>query len=529
MMRTNVICAIILVATVAQPATYYVRADGGSASRCTGLADAADPGSGTAQACSWNLSGYMSSTSAAGDTIQWRCGDAFRGLWTTRGAGTEASPVLHTRYGSGCTSSFASNPAIKGSIIPSSWTDAGSNRWTATVSEATPGKVHFNGVAGTKKTSQAAVTAARDWYYSNTTLTVYSTSNPSSAYTSPGVEVSVYSTPLMDAKHAHNHIYYLDCLQSNYTGVVLEKVGCRYKYARTGQHVRHGFNNVLDGSDATVAYVEAFECGVDQYGNGIYLSGYDCTTCGTVTAEFLNVHDIAGSGISFHGTNGGTVRYADVRNAKWGLNCGDANNGKTMTFDTVLSHNNYTSDFYSVMGTELGAGSTTCDVRNSLFYGTDIGVTVAGTGAAGGSGYVLKIRNTAMFGHTTLAAYFDAAADLASYQGDFNLWKNASSGYIIQGAGTIYTQDQKAAWSTASGDDANSIVGDPQVFDAANGKFQPITGSPLIRMGTDLGTGYGFHPRQFPLPGTWPDWSLIGRDASGWNIGPAANSKKVVQ
>lgn len=37
-----------------QAATYYVRTDGGSASQCTGLSNAAYPGSGSAQACAWN-------------------------------------------------------------------------------------------------------------------------------------------------------------------------------------------------------------------------------------------------------------------------------------------------------------------------------------------------------------------------------------------------------------------------------------------------------------------------------------------
>src|SRR5688572_12464420 len=37
----------------AEAATYYVRADGGDASQCDGRADAAYPGSGTAQACAW--------------------------------------------------------------------------------------------------------------------------------------------------------------------------------------------------------------------------------------------------------------------------------------------------------------------------------------------------------------------------------------------------------------------------------------------------------------------------------------------
>jgi hypothetical protein len=39
---------------VTQAVTYYVRTDGGSPARCTGLADAPDPGSGTGQPCAWD-------------------------------------------------------------------------------------------------------------------------------------------------------------------------------------------------------------------------------------------------------------------------------------------------------------------------------------------------------------------------------------------------------------------------------------------------------------------------------------------
>jgi hypothetical protein len=45
--------ASISAAGSAEAATYYVRADGGDASQCTGRSDAAYPGSGTAQACAW--------------------------------------------------------------------------------------------------------------------------------------------------------------------------------------------------------------------------------------------------------------------------------------------------------------------------------------------------------------------------------------------------------------------------------------------------------------------------------------------
>ena len=45
---------VCLLANSAFSATYYVRTDGGTADQCTGLADAAYPGSGTGQACAWS-------------------------------------------------------------------------------------------------------------------------------------------------------------------------------------------------------------------------------------------------------------------------------------------------------------------------------------------------------------------------------------------------------------------------------------------------------------------------------------------
>ena len=59
----------------AQATTFYVRTDGGDAAQCTGRADAAYPGSGTAQACAWKnpniaLPSSGSARIAGGDTLQ---------------------------------------------------------------------------------------------------------------------------------------------------------------------------------------------------------------------------------------------------------------------------------------------------------------------------------------------------------------------------------------------------------------------------------------------------------------------------
>ena len=60
----------ILGAIQVQGATYYVRPDGGTATQCTGLADAPYPGSGENQPCAWNHPFWA--IDATGATPQWR-------------------------------------------------------------------------------------------------------------------------------------------------------------------------------------------------------------------------------------------------------------------------------------------------------------------------------------------------------------------------------------------------------------------------------------------------------------------------
>src|ERR1700722_1682155 len=70
----------------------------------------------------------------------------------------------------------------------SGWANTSGNIWQV-ADTTTPTEVFFNATAaGTQVGSQAAVTAAGDWYYDgSSTLYVYSTSNPATAFTAPPV------------------------------------------------------------------------------------------------------------------------------------------------------------------------------------------------------------------------------------------------------------------------------------------------------------------------------------------------------
>ncbi len=76
---------LLLALPVAASTTYFVRADGGSAQQCTGLADSPYPGSGTGQACAWRhpmiaLPPGGSARIDGGDTLKIASGDYMMGL-----------------------------------------------------------------------------------------------------------------------------------------------------------------------------------------------------------------------------------------------------------------------------------------------------------------------------------------------------------------------------------------------------------------------------------------------------------------
>jgi hypothetical protein len=66
------------------------------------------------------------------------------------------------------------------------------NIWYTSLSAA-PSTIMINGVAGSLRSSAQAITSANQWYWGANQLYIYATSSPSTAYTSPGVEVPTRS------------------------------------------------------------------------------------------------------------------------------------------------------------------------------------------------------------------------------------------------------------------------------------------------------------------------------------------------
>lgn len=129
----------------------------------------------------------------------------------------EAARILNDIYDTILEEVITSHPwnfAIKratlteiGGVV-STWTAQGTtNVWQAALTTE-PASVKFNGTEGTEKTSIAALTAERNWYWASNVLYVYATSDPDTLYTSPGIEAVI-------PEFEYDHAYSLpsDCLR----------------------------------------------------------------------------------------------------------------------------------------------------------------------------------------------------------------------------------------------------------------------------------------------------------------------------
>lgn len=116
-----------LITLNAEAATRWVRTDGGVGTRCTGLADAADPGSGTDQACAVNHPNWVfpptgnatpvstARQANAGDTVVIKSGSYRMGQPTTSAPGVDAT--INITCGAGDSASCISGPIPDGVTV----------------------------------------------------------------------------------------------------------------------------------------------------------------------------------------------------------------------------------------------------------------------------------------------------------------------------------------------------------------------------------------------------------------------------
>ena len=128
---------------------------------------------------------------SAGDYVYFKKGETWREQLTVPSSGSSGLPITFGAYGTG------DAPRINGSDLITTWSAQGEpNIWQAALTTEPETTVWFDGTRGTKVASVALCNGANKWYWEANVLYVYSTSDPDTAYTNPGIEASVRASCL---------------------------------------------------------------------------------------------------------------------------------------------------------------------------------------------------------------------------------------------------------------------------------------------------------------------------------------------
>lgn len=160
-------CLSLLTPCLAPAATYYVSPNGN------------DLAIGTAANAPWRtLARVNLAHPAQGDQVLLERGGTWRETLQVT-----ASGLYFGAYGTGA------RPVVTGAdVVTGTWTSIGNNVWRSTAGDYDMTQVWFAGARGTPVSSVSAVIAPGHWYWDGSNLYIYSTSDPRTAYTSPGVE-----------------------------------------------------------------------------------------------------------------------------------------------------------------------------------------------------------------------------------------------------------------------------------------------------------------------------------------------------
>lgn len=208
-MKRYLVVLLLLLARQVWGATYYVDSSCTDTNIGSAIVDgtAYDP---VTPACTGGSASYYVTISdlvqksfAAGDTILFRRGQIWKGnLWVTS-SGSAGSPITWGAFGSGDKPIITAINSLKGWDNASKWSVLRSNVYQFSLS-VDPTVMWFNGTRGQKAQNVQDIDSAYNWYWnsSDNVLSVYSTSNPASAFSIIEIN-SLVRAITVDKKHYH--------------------------------------------------------------------------------------------------------------------------------------------------------------------------------------------------------------------------------------------------------------------------------------------------------------------------------------
>jgi hypothetical protein len=175
---------LLLIPISSEAASYYMRADGTAANKeeatsCSNVTTA------------MSVSVHNSETFSPGDVIYFCDGG---GVYRSGGngvnvpsSGLPGNPIVYQP-------APGNHPIFNGANLLSGWKNEGNNIWSTSLFGGQVTRLaFFNGVRGQLKTSANELANEKDWYYDNSLhrFYIYSQSDPSVVYTSPGIEATI--------------------------------------------------------------------------------------------------------------------------------------------------------------------------------------------------------------------------------------------------------------------------------------------------------------------------------------------------
>lgn len=228
-------------------ATYYVSNTGN------------DSNDGLTEQTPWQtLSKVSGATFVAGDFIKLKCGDVWREALTVHDAGTVSAQITYTKYGTGA------YPRIYGSTTVATWTNQGGNIWKSnadfTVNPYQIGSAGSGNIwivqldatvsVGVYQTSTGALTGDNMWCYANSSIYLYSTSNPTTRYSAIEVELRTASLSLNKKSYIT-----VDSIDIFFTGnCVYEGYGTSNSSGLIVRNCEFGYCAYPDGSGAGILF-----------------------------------------------------------------------------------------------------------------------------------------------------------------------------------------------------------------------------------------------------------------------------------
>jgi parallel beta-helix repeat protein len=524
----NIIRCLFLIAvittTAAAGTVYYVDATNGR-----------DYNNGRSPSSAWQTITKVSDQYFnPGDTILFKRGQEWREVLRTRTSGTSSNPIIFSAYGSGAL------PVINGADLISGWsrTSGYDNVWQAAVTTE-PIQVFFDGTKGVGRDRIGLVNIQYGWYWSGNVLYVYSTSDPDTAYTHPGIEagarnscIDIYdrSYLVFDSFHCrYNNHFSQGAIRIHLASSYIKVQNCTINYVTRGVDIgssgsqpHYILNNTIAHCMSVGIKIGGVNCLPGNMGrirgNDVSLTDRDGINCEANYWIIENnvVHDIAPhdqdrQGIEMYSKEGAghgqhnIIRYNIVYNVN---SNGDGGDAAGINMD---HHADYNEVYYNLVYNCDGPGiyiycSKGHDIYNNVCYGNGQGVNIwhkVEIGLSGQPGWDrvedVRVKNNLLF--STVDGGWAIEADLMTFDNsgldiDYNCYYRTSGDWWKWGSTRGSSLEE---WRATSSQGDHDINQNPDMIDPAGRDFMLNASSPCVDAGTDVSLSRDFAGTTVPF------------------------------